>query len=68
MPTIGDISTLVDFLFISHTPLGCLAEADANQSGGWEPTAKDLTIGDVETLVYYLFVMGPQKAKLKECL
>jgi len=64
-PTIGDVSTIIDMLFISEKPVTCLAEADANQSGGAEPTVNDITISDVSTLIDHLFISG---APLPECL
>jgi hypothetical protein len=64
-PTIGDISLLIDHLFISGTPLGCYAEADINQSGGSEPAAADITIGDISMLIDHLFISG---IPLNECL
>lgn len=56
-PTIGDISVLIDAKFITGTCdgiLGCLAEADVNQSGGCLPTCSDITIGDISLLIHYL--------------
>jgi C1A family cysteine protease/PKD repeat protein len=64
-PTIGDVSMLIDHLFISGTPLGCVAEADVNQSGGVAPTYDDLTISDVSMLIDHLFISGQP---LAECL
>lgn len=55
-PTISDIQTIVDHLFISRAPLACYAEADANQSGGPNPAPSDITISDVVLLVDHLFV------------
>ena len=68
-PTIGDISILIDALFIGGDPgvLVCLAEADINQSGGAVPTASDITIGDISGLIDYLFITGPS-AGLSDCL
>lgn len=57
-PTIGDISTIIDHLFLSGAPLTCYEEADANQSGGVSPSARDITIGDISTLIDYLFITG----------
>jgi hypothetical protein len=59
-PTIGDISALIDVLFINADPgiISCLKEADVNQSGGDNPRVEDLTIGDVSYLIDYLFVTG----------
>jgi C1A family cysteine protease/PKD repeat protein len=64
-PTIGDVSLLIDHLFISGVLLGCIEEADINQSGGANPTYDDLTIGDVSSLVDYLFI---SQAALRDCL
>jgi hypothetical protein len=61
-PTLGDVSTLIDVLFISSTCVGkidCFTEADVNQSGGAAPSCSDLTIGDISYLVDYLFITGP---------
>ena len=57
-PTIGDISILVDHLFLSGAPLACYEEADVNQSGGIDPTAEDITIADISVLVDHLFISG----------
>jgi hypothetical protein len=45
-----------------------LAEGDANQSGGPNPTCNDITISDIQTLVNHLFIAGPANAPLKTCL
>jgi len=68
-PTIGDISTMIDALFIDSDPvvIACLAEADVNQSGGADPQPKDITISDISTLIDYLFITGPELG-LSECL
>ena len=63
-PTISDISIMIDMLFISGDPLQCYAEADANLSGGIEPTREDITIGDVSVLIDHLFISG---IPLPEC-
>jgi len=55
-PTIGDVSSLIDFLFIEGTVPACLAEADVNQSGGAYPPAEEITIGDISTLIDHLFI------------
>jgi len=58
-PTIGDISALINVLFIAGTCEGyiaCYPEADVNQSGGYGPTCEDLTIGDISYLIEYLFL------------
>lgn len=66
-PTIGDVSILVDHLFIRQTPLECYAEGDTNQSGGPRPTADDISISDVSVLIDYLFITGPELG-LAACL
>jgi hypothetical protein len=57
-PQISDVAIMIDFLFIDRTPLWCYAEADANQSGGANPSADDITIGDITYLIDYLFMAG----------
>ncbi len=68
-PTIGDISTMIDALFIGGDPgvIVCLPEADVNQSGGIDPQPGDVTIGDISTLIDYLFITGPSQG-LPNCL
>jgi N-acetylmuramoyl-L-alanine amidase len=61
-PTIGDISVLIDVLFISFTcqdRVGCFAEADVNQTGGYTPSCSSITIGDISYLNDYQFITGP---------
>ena len=55
-PTIGDVSLLIDHLFISGIALECIEEADINQSGGANPILDDLSIGDVSLLIDHLFI------------
>jgi len=64
-PTLADISALIDFLYISYTPPACMAEADANRSGGASPHRLDITIGDVATLIDHLYI---SRAPLPDCL
>jgi hypothetical protein len=68
-PTIGDVSTLIDVLFIGNDwgAIPCVAEADVNQSGGVYPTPADVTIGDVSYLIDYLFITG-ESLGLPDCL
>ena len=68
--TIGDVQTMVTAKFITGNcaALPCLAEGDANQTGGANPACNDITIGDIQTLVNHLFIAGPANAPLKECL
>ena len=63
-PTVSDIGTIVDFLFITGSPLSCPAEADANQSGGLLPVGTDISVSDISILVDYLFITG---TPLKDC-
>jgi len=66
-PTIGDISLLIDALFItaSETVLltepACIEEADINLSSQsapvhWPPVFADITIGDISALIDALFI------------
>jgi hypothetical protein len=64
-PTIGDISRLIDHLFITGAPLECYQEADINQSGGRYPIAEDITIGDISMLIDHLFI---SQILLNDCL
>jgi len=66
-PTIGDVSTLIDMLFLSLNPIVCLPEGDIDQSGGPDPVAGAITIGDVSTLIDYLFITGSSLG-LPDCL
>jgi hypothetical protein len=61
-PTIGDISALIDMLFINGTIPECLTEADINQSGGPEPAIEDITIGDISLLIDHLYITGIELA------
>ncbi len=65
-PTIGDVSVVIDMLFISQVPVSCLTEADINQSGGADPAVDDISIGDVAILIDYLFI--GQVQTLPDCL
>jgi len=64
-PTISDVVTIVDHLFVSGRAIACIEEADVNQSGGENPTEADITISDVVALVDHLFV---SRAALRTCL
>jgi len=69
-PTIGDISMLIDYLFISGATLPCTLEADVNQSGGQgasQGTDSDITISDISVLIDYLFITGSGLG-LPQCL
>ncbi len=69
-PTIGDVSVLIDAKFITGSCdgiIGCLLEADINQSGGSNPTCDNITIGDISILIDYLFITGSSMG-LPACL
>lgn len=57
-PTVADIGTIVDLLFITGTNPLCLEEADVNQSGGTNPTLDDITVADIGRLIDHLFISG----------
>jgi hypothetical protein len=69
VPTIGDVSNMIDALFVSSNMslINCLAEADVNQSGGADPLEEDITIGDISYLIDYLFITG-ESLGLPDCL
>jgi len=76
-PTIGDVSAMIDALFITGTCTGildCLEEADVNQSAGSPAVCDDITIGDISILIDYLFISGaydpttnPSGVQLPDC-
>ena len=56
-PTIGDISLIIDVLYITGSgDFYCITEADANRSGGPHPTMEDITIGDINILIDHLYI------------
>jgi|GEM_PF-4443922 len=57
-PTISDVAWLIDHLFITGVDLGCLREADVNQSGCIDPRPDDISISDISILIDYLFITG----------
>lgn len=68
-PTISDVSTIIDILFITSnpSPFLCWREMDVNQSGGCDPGFSDVTIVDISWLIDYLFITGPILG-LPDCL
>ncbi|MBD3258173.1 hypothetical protein GF377_07045 [candidate division GN15 bacterium] len=54
--TLGDLTTLIDHLFISLGPLACVAEGDLDQSGGSNPQPGDVTLGDLTIMIDHLFI------------
>ena len=70
MPSIGDISTMIDAKFISgncSVLIVCPDEADINESGTGERTCDDITIGDISLLIDYLFITGVANMSLPDC-
>ena len=56
-PTIGDISLIIEVLYIKGSgEFYCITEADANRSGGPHPTMEDITIGDINILIDHLYI------------
>ena len=66
-PTIGDISSMVEMLFLSGMMVACMSEADVNQSGGYNPVKENVTISDISILIDYLFITGSSLG-LPNCL
>ena len=69
-PTIGDVSKIIDVLFVcgESCSFECMYEADVNQSGGHDPTRADVTISDISMLIDYLFITGADKMELPVCI
>jgi len=53
---IGDLTVLIDFLFISFEPIICLEEADVDLSGQPLPEVLDIDIGDLTLMIDHLFL------------
>ncbi len=76
VPTIGDISVMIDAKFITGQCIAggptsnivCLAEADFNQSGGCNPTCADITIGDIASIIDCLFISQCLEVNWPNCL
>jgi hypothetical protein len=62
--SIADVVALIDYLFISKTPLCCWGEADVNLSGGETPGASDITLSDITLLIDHLFI---SREALEQC-
>ena len=54
--SLGDLTAMVDVLFISLNPVACPAEADVDQSGGTHPTQSNISLGDLTALIGHLFI------------
>ncbi len=55
MVDVTDVSVLIDHLFLTLTPLCCVAEADMDLSGGCNPAPYDIDITDLSVLTDHLF-------------
>jgi PKD repeat protein len=68
-PTIGDVTVLIDALFVGQdwSVVACLAEADINRSGRPNPESSDISIGDISYLIDYLFITGSGSMTLPHC-
>ena len=54
--SLGDLTALIDILFISLDPPACAAEADIDQSGYPSPDNGDISLGDLTALIDHLFI------------
>ncbi len=52
----GDLTILIDHLFISLDPLCCVDEGDVDLSGQPEPLPADVDMGDLTVLIDHLFI------------
>jgi len=52
----GDLTLLIDMLFINLTPVECLVEADIDFSGQPDPIVTDVDMGDLTILIDHLFL------------
>ncbi len=53
---IGDLTVLIDHLFINLKPLCCVPEADVDLSGAPDPEPTDVDMGDLTVLIDHLFI------------
>ena len=53
---LGDLTALIDYLFVTYDDLDCPDEADLDQSGGSRADMEDITLGDLTVLIDHLFV------------
>ncbi len=54
--TMGDLTVMIDHLFIDLDPLICLWAGDLNHSGGPYPLVSDISIEDLNLLVDRMFI------------
>ncbi len=52
----GDLTILIDHLFISLAPLCCIEEGDVDLSGQPDPVPADVDMGDLTKLIDHLFI------------
>jgi len=52
----GDLSIMIDLLFISLDPIGCPQEGDINLSGHPEPQQSDIDGADLSLMIDHLFI------------
>ncbi len=52
----GDLTVLIDHLFISLRPLVCVEEGDVDLSGQPSPLPEDVDMGDLTVLIDHLFI------------
>ncbi len=52
----GDLTVMIDRLFISLDSYCCPGEADVDLSGGTDPVAMDIDMGDLTVLLDHLFI------------
>ncbi len=52
----GDLTRLIDLLFISLQPIECVEEGDVDLSGQPEPVGSDIDMGDLTVLIDHLFI------------
>ncbi len=56
VPDMGDLTILIDHLFISLDPLCCIDEGDVDLSGQPTPEPNDVDMGDLTVLIDHLFI------------
>ena len=54
--SLGDLTEMINILFITLDPPVCAAEADIDQSGYPDPDNGDISLGDLTSLIDYMFI------------
>ena len=54
--SLGDLSALIDHLFITLSPVACIEEADVDLSGQPNPGPDAVSLGDLTVLIDHLFI------------